>query len=147
MIVIDAKIRIERDVAAVFGYAANPENFPAWNSAVTAVRPTSRSTYLMTRQLPTGAATNELQVVASESPTRFSIETTSGPTPFHYEYTLDDDGDATVLRLHARADLGPLAEVLGPLARHGLGRGIGANLEALKHILEHEPSPRGRSAT
>jgi hypothetical protein len=42
------------------------ENLPQWNSAVTGVRPTDRSTYLMTGDLPTSAVTNELHVVAFE---------------------------------------------------------------------------------
>jgi hypothetical protein len=64
------------------------------------------------------------------------IETTSGPTPFHYEYSLSGDDRATVLELDAHADLGPLATFLGPLARHGLESGIKANLEALRGLLE-----------
>ena len=92
MIVVDAKIEIEVDVESVFAYVADPETLPEWNSAVTDVRPTKYPTYTMTRQLPTGTATNELQVVAAESPSRFTIETTSGPTPFHYEFTFSNDG-------------------------------------------------------
>jgi uncharacterized membrane protein len=136
MIVVDRKIRIGRDIDEVFTYVANPENLPEWNSAVTDVRPANQPKYVMTRQLPTGAATNELEVVASEFPSRFAIETTSGPTPFHYEYRFSGDGDVTSLELHARADLGPAANLLGPLARRGLASGIQANLEILKAILE-----------
>jgi Polyketide cyclase / dehydrase and lipid transport len=135
MIVVDARIRIQRDIDEVFTYVANPENFPEWNSAVTDVRPLTLSTYVMTRDLPTGGATNELEVVARDRPARFSIGTTSGPTPFHYEYTFSSDEDATSVELHALADLGPVGNLLGPLARHGLAKGIQDNLVALRHIL------------
>ena len=141
MIAINTTIQIRRPIDDVFAYVADPQHLPDWNSAVTDVHPTSTtgdtpSTYVMTRHLPTGTATNELRVVASEPPTRFVIETTSGPTPFHYEYRLSGDDRATVLELDAHADLGPLATLLGPLARHGLESGINANLETLKNILD-----------
>ncbi len=142
MIAINTTIRIRRPIDDVFAYVAGPEHFPDWNSAVTDVQPTGTArdnpaTYVMTRHLPTGTATNELRVVAFEPPTRFVIETTSGPTPFRYEYRFSGDDRATVLELDAHADLGPLATLLGPLARHGLESGINANLETLKKILDH----------
>ena len=92
MIAFHAAIGIERPLGEVFAYVSDPCNFPSWNSAVQDVRPTSAaannagSTYAMTRQLPTGAATNQLEIVASEQPHEFAIRTTSGPTPFLYRY-------------------------------------------------------------
>ena len=142
MIVVDAKIRIERDIEDAFAYVADPETFPEWNSAVTDVRPTNPPRYVMTRHLPTGKVTNELHIAASDRPVRFSIETTSGPTPFHYEYSFSEDENATWVELHARADLGPLANLLGPLARHALASGIQTNLETLKHILDRAQLPQ-----
>jgi uncharacterized protein YndB with AHSA1/START domain len=146
VIVINATIRIQRGIDDVFAYVAAPEHFPAWNSAVTDVQPLSaagdHAAFVMIRQLPTGVATNELRVVAVEPPRRFVLETTSGPTPFHYEYRFSEDDHATTIELDAQADLGTLATLLGPLARHGLEHGIRANLETLKGLLERH----GRSA-
>jgi uncharacterized protein YndB with AHSA1/START domain len=141
VIVVNTTIRIRRVIDDVFAYVAEPEHFPAWNSAVTDVRPTGAtgdnpSTFVMTRHLPTGPATNGLRVVALEPPTRFVLETTSGPTPFHYEYRFSQDDQATTIELDARADIGPLATLLGPLARRGVESGIRANLETLKRILD-----------
>ena len=141
MIVVNTTIRIRRPIDDVFAYVADPERFPAWNSAVTDVQPTgatgdNRAMFAMTRQLPTGTATNELRIVAFEPPTRFVIETTSGPTPFRYEYRLSGDDRAAVLELDAHADLGPLATLLGPLARRAVESGIKANLETLRGLLD-----------
>jgi uncharacterized protein YndB with AHSA1/START domain len=135
MIVVDAKIRVERDIGDVFAYVANPERLPEWNSAVTDVRPDNHSEYVMTRHLPTGRATNGLRVMTFEPPSRFAIETTSGPTPFHYEFRFSENEDATSVELHARADLGPVANLLGPVARRALEGGIRTNLETLRSIL------------
>ena len=141
MIAIKTTVQIRRPIHDVFAYVANPVHFPDWNSAVTDVQPIDAtddnpSIFVMTRRLPAGVATNELQVVVFEPPTRFAIETTSGPTPFHYEYRFEGDGHATVLELDAHADLGLLATLLGPLARQGLASGIRANLGTLKSILD-----------
>jgi uncharacterized protein YndB with AHSA1/START domain len=141
MIAINTTIQIRRPVDDVFAYVANPQHFPDWNSAVTDVQPMDEtddnpSIFVMTRQLPAGIATNELRVVAVEPPTRFVIETTSGPTPFHYEYRFKGTDHEAVLELDAHADLGPLGTLLGPLARTGLASGIRANLETLKSILD-----------
>ena len=140
MIAVKATIRIEGAIDDVFAYVADPDRFPDWNSAVTNVQPTSATTdnpptFVMTRHLPTGMATNEFQVVAFEPPTRFGIETTSGPTPFRHEYRFSEEDHATTIELDAQADIG-LAPILGPFARRGLESGIRANLETLKNILE-----------
>ena len=74
MIAFETNVRINRRIEEVFAYVSDPLNFPRWNSAVKAVRKTSvgedgvASTYSMERELPTGRAINELEVVASEPP-------------------------------------------------------------------------------
>jgi carbon monoxide dehydrogenase subunit G len=133
MISIQTGIRIARPRDAVFALLADPLRFPLWNSAVTAVEGTGPS-YVMHRALPTGAATNELVVVAREAPEVFAIRTASGPTPFAYEYRLSEDPGGTVVELEARVELGPL----GRLAARGVKRGIDANLATLRDALERE---------
>jgi uncharacterized protein YndB with AHSA1/START domain len=92
VITFETDVHIERPIEEVFAYVSNPVNFPRGNSAVKAVRKTSAgengvaSTYRMERELPTGCAVNELEVVACERPREFAIRTTAGPTPFLYRY-------------------------------------------------------------
>lgn len=140
MIVINTTIRIQRGIDDVFAYVAAPEHLPDWNSAVTDVQPIDAAgdhpAFVMTRDLPGGVARNVVRLVAVEPPRRFVLETTSGPTPFHYEYRFSEDDHATTIQLDARADLGTLATLLGPLARHGLEHGIRTNLETLRRLLE-----------
>jgi uncharacterized protein YndB with AHSA1/START domain len=78
---IETDTRIRRPIEEVFDYVADPGNFPHWNSAVEAVRETTTvgdndvgSKYPLERQLPTGRAENELEVVARERPTTFAIK-------------------------------------------------------------------------
>ena len=65
-------VRIARPVDAVFAFVADPRTFPDWNSAVESVVATSRPTpavgarYDMSRLLPDGRASNELEIVTSD---------------------------------------------------------------------------------
>jgi uncharacterized protein YndB with AHSA1/START domain len=127
VIAFEADVRIDRRIEDVFAYVSDPLNFPRWNSAVEAVRKTSAgqngvaSTYSMERELPSGRAVNELEVVASERPREFAIRTTAGPTPFLYRYRFSaEDGD-TVMRLEAEVEL-PGAAALPAAARSASGQ-------------------------
>jgi hypothetical protein len=52
----------------------------------------------MERQLPTGRATNQLEIVVRNRPREFAIRTTTGPTPFVYRYRCVGEDDKTVVR-------------------------------------------------
>ena len=142
MITFETSVRVERPIEEVFAFVANPLLFPRWNSAVQSVHGTSRegggrgSTYSMQRQLPTGPVENELEVLSREHPTKFDIRTTSGPTPFLYNYRFALDGPGTVVHLDATVELPGATAVLGPLAARAVRRGVDANLAALKRALE-----------
>ena len=134
--------RIARPIDEVFAFVSDPGNFPQWNSAVQAVHKTSEgergvgSTYSMERQLPSGRARNELEIVACESPNEFAIRTTSGPTPFLYRYSLSTENGATVVQLDAHVELEGAPSLLGPLARRAVKKGVDDNFSTLKRILE-----------
>jgi uncharacterized protein YndB with AHSA1/START domain len=139
-------VRIERPLEEVFAYVSEPANLSRWKSAVQAVRKTSAgddtgvtSTYVMERTLPTGRAVNKLEIVAHEPPTAFAIRTTSGPTPFLYRFRFAPTDRATVVRLRGEAELGRVGDLLAPLARRALQRGVDDNLATLKAILEQAP--------
>ena len=144
MILVNASVHINRSIGEVFEYVAKPENLPAWNSAVADVRPehatpaAAGATYTMTRRLPTGEATNRLEIVAFEPPTRFVIKTLTGPTPFLYDYRFTGNDSAATVNLTAQAELVGMASLVRPLAERGLQRGIDANLKTLRDILQHD---------
>jgi uncharacterized protein YndB with AHSA1/START domain len=123
MINLKTSVRIPRPIDEVFAYVSDPTRFPVWNSAVRAVRQTG-TTYVMERDLPTGPAVNELEIVTHERPAEFAIRTTSGPTPFLYRYRFSEDGTGTRLDFEAEIQMPRLA---GPLIK----RGIEANLATL----------------
>jgi uncharacterized protein YndB with AHSA1/START domain len=138
----ETSVTIERPVEEVFDYVSDPTTYPRWNSAVQSVQETSAgadgigATYSMERELPSGAAHNELEVVEVNRPSLFVIRTTSGPTPFLYRYLLTDEEGATLLQLAAEVELGGLAGALGPLASRAVKRGVDSNFADLKRTLE-----------
>jgi uncharacterized protein YndB with AHSA1/START domain len=142
VIAFETEVRIKRPLEEVFAYVSDPGNFPSWNSAVQDVRPTTRATnsvgatYAMTRQLPTGPARNQLEIVSSEQPHEFAIRTTSGPTPFLYRYHFAVENGRTLMQLDAQVELEGVAAFMPRLARLGVKRGVDDNLATLKQILE-----------
>jgi uncharacterized protein YndB with AHSA1/START domain len=149
MIAFQTSIAIDRPLGEVFAYVSDPANFPSWNSAVQDVRPTSAaannpgSTYAMTRQLPTRAARNQLEIVASEQPHEFAIRTTTGPTPFLYRYRFAFENGKTIVQLDAQVELDGVAAFMPQLARRAVKHGVDDNLATLKLILE-ENRPHNR---
>jgi uncharacterized protein YndB with AHSA1/START domain len=142
MINFETGISIRRPIDEVFAYVSDPLNFPAWNSAVESVSPRSvgsdsvvGSAYSMERRLPSGRAENGLEITSHEPPSRFGIRTTSGPTPFSYDYRFSFEGGATLLQLAAEVALSVPA-LIAPLARRAVRRGVDENLATLKAILE-----------
>jgi uncharacterized protein YndB with AHSA1/START domain len=142
MIAFETEVRINSRIEEVFSYVSDPLNFPRWNSAVAAVRKTSAaengvaSTYVMERELPTGRAVNQLEVVACERPREFAIRTTAGPTPFLYRYRFSAEKRETIVRLDAEVELPRPAALLPPIARRLVKRGVDVNFATLKQILE-----------
>lgn len=142
MIAFETDVRIDRPLEDVFSYVSDPGNFPRWNSAVQAVRMTSAgvngvgATYSLERELPSGWATNELEVVANERPREFAICTVSGPTPFLYRYQFSAEKGATLVELDAEVELPGVAAFLPQLARRAVKNGVDDNFATLKAILE-----------
>ena len=148
MISFETSVRIARPIEQVFAFVSDPIQFPQWNSAVQAMRRTSAlpgasggtgepgSTYAMERELPSGRVESGLEVFVREQPTEFGIRTTSGPTPFVYDYRFVSDGKDTIVYLDASVELAGVAGVLGPLAARAVRRGVDANFTALKRTLE-----------
>jgi ligand-binding SRPBCC domain-containing protein len=147
MIAFQTSIAIERPLEEVFAFVSDPGNFSSWNSAVRDVRPTSaaangpNATYVMTRQLPTGAATNQLEIVAREQAHEFAIRTTNGPTPFLYRYRFAVENGKTIVQLDAQVELDGIGAFMPQLARRAVKHGVDDNLATLKLILE-ERRPR-----
>jgi uncharacterized membrane protein len=142
MIAFQTSIAINRPIEEVFAYVADPGNFPSWNSAVQVVRATSPgssdvgTTYSMERQLPTGRATNQLEIVIRAQPRELAIRTTHGPTPFLYHYRFAVKDNETIVQVDGQVELPTVAALVPKLARRAVKHGVDDNLTTLKLILE-----------
>jgi uncharacterized protein YndB with AHSA1/START domain len=118
VITFETDVRINRPIEEVFAYVSDPRNFPHWNSAVQTVHKTSgyedemAATYFMERQLPTGRALNELEIITRQPSREFAIRTTSGPTPFVYRYRFTSEDGETLVQLDAEVELRGAAAVV-----------------------------------
>lgn len=137
-ICFETTIEIARARDEVFAYVAAPAHYAEWNSAVESVTPVQGAVgrYVMTRRLPSGPATNELEM-AAVPPGALVLRTLSGPTPFLYRYTFEPVGAGTRITLAAEVELGAAAGVLGALAARAVRRGVDANFATLRQILAH----------
>jgi len=92
----------------------------------------------MVRELLTGRAVNELEIVASEPPSEFVIRS-AGPTPFLYRYRFSTDDHQTIVQLGAEVELPGSAALLPQIARRAVKKGVDHNFAALKGLLEARP--------
>jgi carbon monoxide dehydrogenase subunit G len=113
---------INRPLAEVFDYWANPDNIPAWQSGIVSYSRTSSgplaagTTYAITRkaigmkQATTGAYT------AFEKDRRFAEAITAGPAKYTIETVFTAVGEDTRVDIETTIDLGGLLGRLGAKA-------------------------------
>jgi carbon monoxide dehydrogenase subunit G len=133
---------IERPVEAVWRWASDPRHWHEWQDGVTDVsadgdRFTARYAY----GPHSGSAVYE--IAERRPPRRQVVRSVSGP--FRFEGTLELSPDVGGTRVRQSVVTGPedtLARVVflvaGPLVRRSMRRGIAAQLERLKTMVELE---------
>jgi uncharacterized protein YndB with AHSA1/START domain len=130
--------------AKVFDFVADFTTMPRWYSAVQRVRRVDGTgglgtRYEVYRNLPSGAAVNEVAITGISDGEEVTFTSLSGPTPFVYRYRVEPVGEATRLTLEgtiSAAGLRGPAVLLGPLAEGLFKRGMRDNLGTLSRILE-----------
>ena len=143
MFTIDIKIR--RAPSEVFAFLEDVVRAPMWYSAVKRVTPTDNGEaaigrrYIFERDLGSRSVENEVEITELKRPTAFTIESKSGPTPFVYRYSLNDENGTTHLRLDGEISgegLPGLLSLAAPLASKAFEKGMRTNLATLKKLIE-----------
>lgn len=142
------EMTVARPTTEVFAQLARVEDAPLWYSAVRSVDRLDAGPVVVgarfryTRELGGKTVVNEVEVSALEPNRTVELTSISGPTPFVYRYRLEPSADGTLLRLEGSISGeglgGPLA-LLKPLAETFFRRGMIANLETLKRLIERDP--------
>jgi hypothetical protein len=143
MITFEEDVVILRPVKDIFEFIADGEKADQWNTAVTQVEKISDgpigpgTRYHMVRKLPWGKVENEIEITDYIPVNTLTVRTISGPTPFVYKYSLDPTDGGTRLTMEGEGDTSDLTHVPGFVMKVAVKRGIRANLEKLKGILEN----------
>lgn len=140
---VETAIEIARPRAEVAGYAADPDNAPAWYANITQVEwegprrlaPGSRIAFtarFLGRRL---AYTYEIrELVAGE---RLVMSTAEGPFPMETTYAWQDTpGGGTRMTLRNRGEPSGFAKIGAPVMTRAMRRANTKDLERLKGILE-----------
>lgn len=131
--------------ARVFEFVADFTTMPSWYSAVQRVQRIEGTgglgtRYKVYRDLPGGAALNDVAITSYSDGEEVTFTSLSGPTPFVYRYRVQPVRDATRLTLEGTISASRLpgpAGLIGPLAEGLFKRGMRDNLGTLTRILEH----------
>ena len=145
---VEHTVTIDRPIAEVFRYAADPDNFPAWHASVRRVRRTSAG------PLGVGATFDEVtecggrrlevswEVTAYEPPRVLAYRAIGGPFAGAVRHLWSAVDSGTRLTLLAEAEPGGFGEPAAGVPEGALGRRPAADLAALKELLERRGTAR-----
>jgi uncharacterized membrane protein len=142
-----AEIVIERPIEAVWEWAADPRNWPRWQSDVREARfpGEPRAGVRFTAALEHGGDVEEraFEIVERSPPRRQVVRSLEEPAERFYEGTLELFEDVAGTRVRQTMDSGPedrlervVIAVAGPLVRRSARRRIAAQLARLKEMTE-----------
>ena len=144
MIEFETTVRVERSPQQVFAILADFEAYlPRWaKGPVAAVRTVGDggvgSRYTITARIGPAKVSSPYEVTGYVPPTRLAGDGIAGPVRFHEEYTVHEDGAATVVTQSIRATPRGPFRLLGRVLDRQLRRLIAADLDRLKHLVEAE---------
>jgi uncharacterized membrane protein len=136
------EITIERPLAVVAGFAADPSNVPRWYvniSSVTwktdpPVRVGSRMAFVA--QFLGRRLEYTYEVVEFVPEARLVMRTAEGPFPMETTYEWSADGEGTRMTLRNRGEPAGFSKLVAPLMAAAMRRANRADLAKLKAVLE-----------
>ena len=138
---VTCEVTIDRPRAAVAAYMFDPQNDVAWTTGIVACRPLTPgrlrpgSRVERTSQFLGRRFDYVYEVVAADGDRTVELQVNE-PFPMRITYLLDDVGDGTRARIHARGDAGGFFRLATPLLGFMVRRNIGKDLARLKERLE-----------
>lgn len=138
MLQFENSIRIQQPIEGVFAFLSDFENIPKWNYFVLEVRQITNgpiglgTTYHQVRKTDE----QDTRIVEFEPCHKIVVQTLPGSSPaLTMQFTLTDQGGATVLRDQWQLDTGRLV-LLEKLAAGSVKSAVAENLSKLKELLE-----------
>jgi uncharacterized membrane protein len=143
----DLEVRIERPVAAVFGYVTDIHNLPEWQeSAESAEWIDEGSRFRERRSFLGRTAEIELGVTGFEQDRRFDVNALTGPVRFEISHRFEAVDGGTKVHVSAEAAMGGALRFAAAMAKKQAERQFRSDLARLKEVLERrdEESPSDR---
>ena len=139
---IEESVEINRPVAEVYEYVANPENLPEWSGIALETRKDTPGPLLEGSTFTTAAKflgrriETPFEVTSHEFPRRHSHKSTGGPMPAEWTLTFEEVGGGTRYTQVMEGEPGHFFKLAGPLLERAGRRQFRADLENLKDLLE-----------
>ena len=137
------EVVIERPLAEVWRYAAEPDNAPAWYANITSARWRTSPPLAIGSQFDFVASflgrqlAYTYEVVELVAEQRLRMRTSDGPFPMETTYTWEPDGpDRTRMTLRNRGRPSGFASVAAPVLAQAMRRANRDDLKRLKAQLE-----------
>jgi uncharacterized protein YndB with AHSA1/START domain len=142
--IVEAHVDIDRTPEEVFDYVSDARRLPEWQPDVESAQPEPPGIPAVgmvgreTRRVPGGPRTFRWEVTECERGRRWAVRGVDGPVRAQVTMTLDPMGGGARTRFGygIRLEGHGLGKVIAPLARHGAGKDVAANLALLKQRLE-----------
>jgi hypothetical protein len=139
-VTVERLIRADREVVA--GYAMDPRNDASWIGALTEVNvltdgPVGKGTRVQRVARFLGKRieyVNEIEVY--EPPERLVMRSVKAPFPMTVTYEFEAVDGGTRMRIATGGDASGFYRLAGPLLNRQVERGVTADLDRLKEILE-----------
>jgi uncharacterized membrane protein len=152
MVDVTTEIEIDRPVAEVAAYAADPSNAPEWYENIRAVE------WRTDTPLRVGSVVGfearflgrtlayDYEIVELEPSRRLVMRTAEGPFPMEttYEWTPTADGSRTHMTLRNRGEPAGFSKLVAPMMAPAMRRANAKDLANLKAILETPEGQRPR---
>jgi carbon monoxide dehydrogenase subunit G len=135
-------IRLKRPPAAVFPLVANLERAPEWvPDLISVTKKTPGAIEVGTRysevlRLGNATGTGLLEITEYAAPHTFVYKGQAGPSRFVTRFTLEPDGDGTLLTYHYTVRMKGLFRLLDPLVSGWLRRNTEVAMGNLRHVID-----------
>jgi uncharacterized membrane protein len=139
----EESVEINRPIAEVFSYAAEPQNMPEWTSLVQEVQKEGQGQlkegdrFTVIAKFLGRSSETPFEVSVHQPPRRYSAKSVGGPFDQESTYTFEETaGGGTRLTCVVEVEPGGFYKLAGPLLEAAGKRQYRADLGTLKDLLE-----------
>lgn len=138
---LEHSLVIDRPVADVFAFLADPDNLPRWQSGLLEVEKLSGDGGVGSRHREVrsmlGRRIEQVLVVTALTPDqRLDLEVVEGPMHLTVEHTFEPAGDGTRITVVGHGEAGALFSLAGPLIARAVKKQSQSDFARLRTVLE-----------